>query len=537
MITIAYYTEKLKQFFGNKEVVAFLFAVCCRLFFVYVYPTGGTDHDMQHVAAENFLQHNGLTFLTSNASDLSEQCYHLMKQWPPLTALLLSLFTYITNSEKNADLLLMVFGILALFVTLRLIVRILGLKKKTSIILWLILAVNPDPFFGLGISDLYSSVFYLLSIYCCYQLLTASVFSFWKSLLFSLVFFLPAAFRYQYYPLIFIFPAILLTKAVITKEKKLIKNGLYSLLLVFFLIALQISISFLNSGGAVYIADDIRGFFPENIFKIYAFILKGFFPVTYLENHLTNLDITYFLLYKILIWLITLGFLFFYFQRIKNIIFDSWFQKNNKGLVEMLLFISSTTAFTLLLILSVRFHAQGESWFSFTYISEARYFLPITLSVLLLLAKITEERTDIFRFRSVILLLILTFNYSLWTKFLYNTYTGNLPETKQLWDNERLLITYKIQQLIDSTGLPVVGAGNKDFLYLPIYKNYSIIDKTVLLKLKTLQTSNPVLLAYITKEKTDKKDSAFIKETKADLVFFGTKSRIYILTVNPSKTN
>ena len=491
---------------------------------------------MLHIAADNLLRNHGLSFALANPMDLSSITYMPMHQWPPLIGYLLAFTKLFIGSDRGVDIFLMSFGILCLFFVLKYLMLSLRLNNITRIVLWIILATNPEPFTSLGLTDLYGCLFYLLSVILCLRTIEKEKASLKWVILISAVFFLPAAFRYQYYILIFLFPLFLLFTAKLSKNKSLFKVGILSLFFVFLFLSSQMILLHFTAGKIITIADDQRGFYPLNLLKLYAFPLKGPLNISYLENHLINWGLPMVVVYKFIVWLITLfwsGYLIYLFIKDKSHLHNSSLSIIRKS--RILLFLAAMVVFILLLLLSLRFHPQGTGFGSFTYLSEGRYFMLVTLLFLLLLTSFTQNNfylKNLNRVIKVFTYAILVLNLSLFLKFIYNVATDSLPKEAALWRSEQTHICNEIVKLKLQYNRPVVTMGNRDFLYLPVKKGYAAVSDFKTVFQIGLKTTHPVIVLFITKETPAREEELFIQQNHGVHLYSGSKCQLYSIVVN-----
>jgi hypothetical protein len=241
---------------------------------------------MMHTAVQNLLSGNGLGFHIASTTDLSVTTFRAMNEWPPLPAYLLSVVKAMTGSAYAADMILLGLGMLLLLIVLRALMQVLQLKDQVQSILWIIIGSNPEPFRNLGITDLYGGLFLVWGVLLTIRLLQQPAASNRQVLIASLFFFLPAAFRYQYYPVIFIYPVFLVVASVLGRQKLLQRQAWLSLSVVFFLLATQVALLLQQTGSGSYMVKDATGFYPENLVWTYPFLIKSFVNRSYFENQL-----------------------------------------------------------------------------------------------------------------------------------------------------------------------------------------------------------------------------------------------------------
>jgi hypothetical protein len=524
---------------GKATAAFFVLAVIFRTVYIFLYPPQGNDHELIHAAVDNLLSGNGLSFTVASTNDLSLTAYHPMTEWPPLVAYLLSIFKAVLGSADAADLSIMSIGMLLLLVVVHNIMKLLQLTEGSRIILWIIIAANPCPFGNLGISDLYSALFMLWGVLFLLrffkqpqvhtaQLMAASVF-----------FFLPAAFRYQYYPLIFVFPALLILSGKLKKDVQLLKKGLLSLSIVFFLLSFQVALLYQHSGTATYIADDETGFYPQNLLAAYPFLVKTFLNSSYFENKLLLMGRENMIPYYTICLLITVLLLsktFIYLlKQVKTFNVSSEESAETLKLSRLAVFTVAISIVFLLAALSVYYSPQvKESGGFFTYVKEGRYYIVSSLLFLVLFASLIQSYVLQFKLnwqmpiRRLAIATLLLINVSLFGKFLFNASTGNLVDFKERRQQNRDMVQNEIESLANKYKLPVVAASeDKDLIYYPHIKDYGIVKSFKELLHKGIHTSQPIQVVLVTEKKLSKKETYFIQQRGAKEVFSNKYYRMF----------
>jgi hypothetical protein len=523
---------------GKTTAAFFALAVFFRILYIFLYPPAGNDHEMIHTAVDNLLSGNGLSYAIASANDLSSTIYQPMTEWPPLVAYLLSAVKAMTGSAYATDMILMSIGMMLLLVVLHAIMKLLRLSEQTRIILWIIIAANPDPFRGVGISDLYSALFMVWGVLFCIRFMMDQKVSTMQLMVASVFFFLPAAFRYQYYPLIFLFPFLLLGAGKIKKDINLFRKGLLSLSIVFFLLCFQIAMLYQHTGTGSYIVDDKTGFYPQNLMWAHPFLLKSFFNTSYIETKLLMMGGQNVLPYYALCFAVTLLILTTVFTYLVKQVRSFKADKNDhKELVKLSrfsLFTVGASVVLLLTALSLYYDMQHKAMF--TYVREGRYFIVSSLLFLLLFASLAQSFVFKLRFnwklpvKKLALASIMIINLSLFGKFLYNSVTDNLKDTAGKRQEQRKLVQHEIESLITKYKLPVVAASqNRDLIYYPNIKDYGIVKNFKELFQNGIHTSQPVQLILVTSRKLTKEETTFVEQRGAREIKSNNYHRIFHL--------
>ena len=524
---------------GKTTVVFFVLAVLSRVLFIFLYPPSGNDHEMLHTAVDNLLSGNGLSYAVANTNDLSATAYQPMTEWPPLVAYFISVVKAITGNADTADLLIMCVGMCFLLLVMHNIMKLLQLTAHTRIILWILIAANPDPFRNLGISDLYSALFMAWSVLFILRFIKQQQIHTGQLMAASIFFFLPAAFRYQYYPLIFIFPLVLLAVAKLKQSPALLKKGLLSLSIVFFLFCFQVAVLYQQSGSASYIADDETGFYPQNLLSVFPFLLKSFLNTSYFETKLLMFDSGILSIYYSICGFLTLIILtttFFYlWKQVKR--FDPVSEEpiETLKLSRFTVYIVGVGVVLLLTVLSLYYHPQvQEGGGFFTYVKEGRYYIVSSLMFMVLFASFLQSylqkvewrlRLPVRRLAIASLLII---NTSLFGKFLYNASTDNLVDFKTRRLETRELLQHEIENLLQQNKLPVVAVSkNKDLIYYPNIRDYGIVRDFKEFFRKGIQTSQPVQVVMVTRKKLSREEQSIIEQRGATEVTSNKYCRMF----------
>ncbi len=534
------------MFKGKTAGVLFLFALFSRLLLIFISPPGGTDHIMVHTAVNNLLRGNGLTFALADPNDISKVFYQPMCEWPPLAAYILSVLKAVTGSGKSADLIMMCVGMIFLLLVMRGIMACLKLGDVTRSILWIIVATNAEPFSRIGITDLYAGLFFLWGVLFCLRFLETTEHRTSRLLVAALFFFLPAAFRYQYYPLVFIFPAFLFFAGYTGNRKELMRSAKLSFSVVFFLVALQAALLVQNTGRAAFIADKVVGFYPENLLFHFPVLLKSVLAISYIENKvLVGAGAWFTMLYQLVIFLFTVllivfsAFSFFKYFRSQTVAAAHWGSEKQLQLSRFLLFVCCTAVFILLILLSLRYREQIHIYGKFTYVSEGRYYFAAMLLLPMLLASwITGAgfgfRGLMSRGQRVAYILLVVYNSSLFAKFLYNAASGSLKQRGREWIAEKETLLDKVERSTASCPFPVVIVETiKYFAYQPSFNRCSVLRDADFFTTGQIKTSQPVQLIFFTGIKPTRAQIAFITQNKAQSIHIGKKCRAYRVLIVP----
>lgn len=525
---------------GKATAAFFVLAVIFRTFYIFLYPPAGNDHEMIHAAVNNLLSGNGLSFPVANTNDLSSTDYQPMTEWPPMVAYFISVVKAITGNANVADLLIMSLGMCLLLLVMHNIMKLLNLTDQTRIVLWIIIAANPDPFRNLGISDLYSALFMMWGVLFLLRFIQQPQIQTGQLMAASVFFFLPAAFRYQYYPLIFLFPVLLMGTGYLKQSQPLLKKGLLSFSIVFFLFCFQVAMLYQHNGSASYIADDETGFYPQNLLLTYPFLLKAFINSSYFETKLLltagrQMMMPYYTVCALISVPVLLALFVYLFRQVKH------FNKISNEPAELLklsrfaVFSIAVSVILLLAALSLRYYPQvKETGGMFTYVKEGRYFIVSSLLFLVLFASLAQDfvlklyRNRQFTVHKLVFASLMIINLSLFGKFLYNATTNKLNDYKGRRAENRQMVQREIESLLHQYKLPVVAASeDKDLIYCPSIKDYGIVRNFKELLEKGIHTSQPVQVVLVTRKKMSLRETAFVLQRGAKEVFSNKYYRLF----------
>lgn len=532
--------EKIKMF-GVLEKTAtlfFLVAVLVRGAYFFYFTPFGTDQVMIHTAVDNLLLGKGLTFPIANLQDLSIVHFQPMNEWPPLVGYLIYVVKVVVVSTRGTDMILMTVGVFLLLLALKRIMKHIEMNAVFQSVLWIIIAINPEPFFKAGISDVYSCLCMLWGVSLCLGFVKAKSIKTHQLLVASLIFFLPAAFRYQYYPVIFICPIYLIIAGRVLKQTDLFKKGKWALLLVAMLLITQIALLYFQTGAAARIAEDKIGIYLENLVHMYPFLIKGFLNTSYLENILFTKNGSALIFVNSLYFIVTAYLLLkvgtFLTSHYKSTVQQPPTEKKILYLNKSFLLFISLGIVLLLSLLSLIYSPQINPYGIFTYVKEGRYFLVPTFLLLLVTTSVLQEHLvhlqgQMFKFYKTLIVFIVLSNLSLFGKFFYNILSGKQKVQGTSWAKERNDVFKIIESQKQIFKRPIVAVGNNYFSYQSVPENYGIIKKLKQLETLPIKTTKPIQLLIFTQLKPSTEEELFINENKPALLFVGTKCRVYQL--------
>ncbi|HMO33224.1 MAG TPA: hypothetical protein PKE07_09500 [Lacibacter sp.] len=371
---------------------------------------------MQQFAAQNFLDGKGITLSVVTAADPSSVVQQPLKDWPPALTLFQALFLFLLRDWVLVSVLLTVAAVVSFFLLVRTTLRVLEVRAAWQALAWLLLMSNHLFFHEFGVSDWLGLSAIAAALLCCLYLLSHDRFPLTAAAGVTLLFILPACFRYQYYPVVMLFPAWLMM--VTWRSKPLLRPATTLIFITtgFFLLLLAGGTALYGSQTQLLPARPV-GFYPANLLRLDPFLLKTVIRLDYLLYKFPffteQLTATARALHMLL-----LGLLFFCgaaMVRRPHFFSESFHARS--FILFSAVFIGVTLFF--LAVLSLRYAPQEPPFTRFTYIGEARYSaatMYVLLLVLLLLAQ-QLERSAWVRF---LVAGLLCFNLLLFARFLSN---------------------------------------------------------------------------------------------------------------------
>ena len=258
------------------------------------------------------------------------------------------------------------------------------------------------------ISDSLSLLFYSLGILMTLRLIKKQKSGILNILLFSLVLFLPAFFRYAYYPLTFIIPFVILWIGFKESNKKNIKTGALLLIFVTLLISANMLFENMKTGRMLFLNQNYgythNNLYIENLLLFDGFALKAFFNYSKVIGVLgVNFLSPLFLLTS---FLILIAIVLYGSKRLK-------YESDNFKVfytIQVLFLIFNTL---LLIVLSLKEAPQPIDGF-WTYVKETRYYSVSMVFVLIIcFMALADQRINYIYKKTIYLLLICSFFYSL----------------------------------------------------------------------------------------------------------------------------
>ncbi len=432
-------------FFG-----VFLFRLWYALYFL-VY---GNDTISQQFAADQFLDGHGITHPLLTSTALDSLVYQPMAKWP-LTLTLVQAFLYAMISDwiTVAQVLTIVSVILFFWLVYK-TVHLLGFSGQFQFITWVLLLTNPLLFHEFGVADWMGLAAYAGGFYCFSAFLKQPERRVIWLLAASFCLYLPAAFRYQYYPLVVFFPAFALYVSWKMKNPAAVKNAwLLSIGSAFFLL-LQMGLFRWYAGGVENLFPQTSGWYWANLLQADPFVLKSVFRADYFifKFPAYSGDIrSGFLFLSLILFLLAIVLI----QGRKKAAAASPEQAVNRFLRMSILLIAGFF-FLFLSLLSVKNPPVAFGFMNLNFVGETRYYSPVMYLLMLLLIWLLQENKNRILWRGSALLLLLC-NTLLWVKFLINMPGLPAPVTQLRWAvQDRAVVKQAVQQAVPLSGTPIV---------------------------------------------------------------------------------
>ena len=525
--------------------IVILFAFITRLLLLYCFPLHMTDYMLINSAAQNLLDGHGMGFMRSSPEDLSAFYFEGLRLWPPLVTLTTSVLLKLTGSFEIADMCLLTVTLLGFVWVLYLFVKEIGLNSRYILYTFIVFALNPELIKRPGFSDIAAAFFCLWALLVLVRELKKEKHTGIARLVFiSFLFFLPSAFRYQYYPVSLLFPLYILASSFYLKNRKLSIRSSLSVVLVLLFIFLQEYILFIYTSQPIEqsLSMDKTGLFFFNLQTFYPFTFKTFLNLSYIENTWVNVVNSVRPLYYtttavvFLIVIILAGRFLFATIRYQKENHDRNKLKQTLGTLTLLPFLLLPVL--ILVGLSITHNSRTGQPGGWTYVNEGRYYIVPSMLLLLLIFWLVQQKWESFstltkRILTSLFVLSLVYNLVLTLKFYYNIASNNIPD-KELSNRADRNAAHEFLQSFSKDELPtVITYSEPYFTFFPYIKNVAITKKTSLLTAKKLKTTKQVRLLIISKKDTPPADLELINQYNARPVFTRPNFIIYASVLHP----
>ncbi len=455
-------------------LILWIITLAFRVWYALAYLNYGNDTFAQQFAAENFLSGKGITLSKINGFDFTHIQYISLKDWPfTLTILQAGFYSVVKDWLLMSQLLTVASVVLFLLAAYKTMQRI-QFPFLHQVFFILTLLFNPLLYADFGVSDWLALAAFSWSFYAFVTLVKKQDLAAGTIISYSFLFYLPAAFRYQYYPVVLIFPLVYYFFNWYNNKSKAKKKALQVMLLTAVLLLTQVIVFYFHSSGDAFLPDRPKGFSPENLLRSDAFLFKTFFRLDYIlysfPGHLTVMMP----LLAVVNLLVFIGITVYLVRSFWLSVGQRKFDDRQVITVAILCFCWALYLF--FAVMSLQYKLQEYPFITFTYVGEARYYAPLMylllFGLLLVLKEAGSSKIVTFLFTAVIV-----FNGLLFTKFLYNTATANRPVfafTSMVADRQQA--KRNINLLLKDASRPVVIAWYPaSYLVLNQYKNETFI--------------------------------------------------------------
>ncbi|NCU06302.1 MAG: hypothetical protein GXC73_20300 [Chitinophagaceae bacterium] len=517
-----------------------LWAFVTRLLYLYSFPLRYTDFYLINTAAQNLADGYGMGFIRSSASDLSLPYFEGLRLWPPLLTGTVSQLYKLTGNIYLANNILLFASLSLLFLFTIQLCKLLELTEKSQVCLYVFFALSPELIKFPGLSDLAAATCTLgASVYLLKFLLKKQKLKKSSLFLLAFLFFLPSAFRYQFYVLSLALPVLLFLSSLYLKDNALKKDSLLLILFTFSFLLLQELFLYIYANQPLdkSVSMDKSGFFPYNLLTIYPFFTKTFLNLSYLENVLSSTLAPYrryyFLIsfFLFIVWFVTI---------IRALHLNTKNQKKSKKtLIPTILLLVSVLPFFTLSLLSLRYNSRSGEPGGWTYVNEGRYYIVCSVLVLILSiwyvqARIKEMSSTAIKTLYTILILIVTYNAAFTFKFYVNVLKQNFPD-REITNRQTRKSIDSIISVYAAHPEPLVITYHEPYFTFHTYKhNVYVTDEIKLFIKKDFRTSKPVRLLAITNKPLSRIDSILVKKTKAHLISEQPTTLLYLASIPAS---
>jgi len=348
--------------------------------------------------AVNLSSGEGLHYLFASPQDLSAFSKVTEFKWPPLLTILLAGLLRVFGNMTLSTGILIAGSFILMFLSIRSILNALFFSNYIKWALWILFLFNPILTDVFSVSDIFSLSVWIsgFALFIRYvQTGNRPHLLFW-----SFILYLPAAIRYQYYPLVFIIPALFFLTAENSEKKQYRRTGLILFAGVALFLSIQILILKSTGGQGAYIADIVE-WSPKNLERLYPFFINAFAPFYLLINkgiEANHLDVkTTYRFFGFISILLFVGFSVLAFGT-----------RNNNLRVKKAFIFPIVFILIYLSALSIMYREQNNGGATFTYVQESRYwglmYLLLPILAALMLKTTTVKR--VFLVSAFILLLI-----------------------------------------------------------------------------------------------------------------------------------
>src|SRR5688572_1766225 len=267
-----------------------IIAIACRVVNILYVSFTSRDKIFLALQSKNFLMAKGVSIPQYFAADLSNPVYDLTPRWPPGYPILLAPFLKFFNYDVVAATVTidLIAGIVLILIARKIAVQ-LNFPAAAVNIVTLIAGCFEYAFIAEALpTDIPSFAFFLGGLLLLLKAIQQTTFSAGRTIIASLLLFIPCTFRYAYPPLTIAVPIAVICTGWYLQQRIFIKKGLLSLSMISVLLVLLFIALKIFSGKTGYIVDTGRGFYPENILHCTPIVPGSFINTFFTISQLVN---------------------------------------------------------------------------------------------------------------------------------------------------------------------------------------------------------------------------------------------------------
>ena len=439
----------LQHFFSRKDVsvICFILAIAIKTLLTFYFQHMGSDKLYQALAGKNLIEGHGLTIKQVHTNNLSKEFYEPLAGWPPGYSFLIALIYLIVNDLDAACFILDVILLILYLIILRKVCNQLAFPAYLTNLTILFYGATIMPYIK-SPTDFLTLV---LSMYNCSLAIKIfkkenAGFEVVQLAIFNV---LPVWFRYVYLPVTFVIPAFIMWNGGLKKDKRLVKYGAFIQLIATAGTAalLKFQIPYVNIPGYVMVSE--TGIFWSNLLLVHPILVSTFINIDFLVLQLQLLlGLSYSTWVKIMQVISVVVLSVFLFKFLKFSFKKKWVANTSFQTFKMIGGLTSIVIFMAIAFMSLTHNARFPDTpanYSWTYISEGRYFVFLEFVVFIVAAKyLYDNRSQSFLLKKPLqwlILLLLTIEIFHGFYFLKKNFTYDRRNLSHIV-NEKPLISY-----------------------------------------------------------------------------------------------
>ena len=379
--------NRLKKILESRlaGIFCLLFAIGNRIIFTSLYSTIGRDTNVQLTYAENLLRGKGLGTIKYFTTDLNTPVFDTYQLFPPGYSFAIIPFLQLIHDEYAAVLAFDIMAAILFVISVRWLGKKGGLSPASNNMVTLIAGCSQYPFFtSYSATDVIALAFLLFAFAATISVIQKNErIPFGYLAGYGLLFFLPGFFRYMYLPLTLLFPLIIVTYSLYSKNPLLKYNGVRLFVTATLFIIFQITFTYAHNGNVAHIYETGRGVFPHQIVHWYPFLPASFINLDFAAQLIARISTleysNIFLLFEPLNALLFAVFIYLFIRYVKKM-------KRGTELSHHAIFIvtGSTIALSIILLLaylSLTYKILDWERDKWNYCNDIRYFAFIYIFV------------------------------------------------------------------------------------------------------------------------------------------------------------